>query len=40
MGVIHLMVVGIPYHLAWVMTGYGIAWYVILGAVLGASYRK
>jgi hypothetical protein len=37
---LHLMLVGFPYGLAWVYTIYGIVFYMISGAVAGATYKK
>ena len=37
---IHLQFAGFPYALSWIWTIYGIVWYVVVGAVVGALYRK
>lgn len=37
---IHLMFKGFPYGLSWILTVYGIIWGVIVGATLGAMYKK
>ena len=36
----YLLIAGIPYVLTWIWTVYGIAWYVVLGAVAGAMNRR
>lgn len=36
----HLMFQGVPYSLAWIWTGLGIAWYVVAGAIAGALNKK
>lgn len=36
----YLMVKDFPYGLSWIMTIYGIIWYVILGAVVAAVMKK
>jgi hypothetical protein len=36
----HLMFAGLPYGLAWTITIVNIIWGVIVGAVLGALYKK
>jgi hypothetical protein len=33
---IYLLIDGFPYTIAWIWTCYGIAWYVVLGAIAGA----
>ena len=38
--VMHLMLVGFPYSLSWIYTVYGVVFYVISGAVAGATYKK
>jgi hypothetical protein len=37
---LHLMIANFPYGLSWIRTGYGIVWYVLLGAIAGAMNRK
>ena len=37
---ISFMVKGIPYALVWIETLYGIGWYVLLGAIMGAMMKK
>jgi hypothetical protein len=37
---IHLQFAGFPYALSWIWTIYTIVWYVVVGAVVGALYRK
>jgi len=36
----HLMFQGFPYALSWIWTIYGIAWYVIAGAIAGALNKR
>lgn len=36
----HLGFVGFPYALSWIWMIYGILWYVVVGAVIGALYKK
>ena len=31
---------GYPYALAWINTGYGIVWYMVIGAIVGAIMKK
>jgi len=37
---LHLMFKGFPYSLSWLWMVLGIIWYVIVGAILGALYKK
>ena len=37
---IHLMMRNFPYPLVWIGTLYGIAWYVLAGAILGSFLKK
>ena len=37
---VHLMIRGFSYHLAWIMTVYGVIWTVIAGAIIGPIYKK
>ena len=37
---IYMTVKSYPYPLAWINTLYGIAWYVVIGAVIGAMLQK
>ena len=37
---IQLTVKGYPYALTWINTLYGIAWYVVIGAIVGAMSEK
>lgn len=36
----HLVYVGFPYALSWIWIVTGIAWAVLVGAVIGALYKK
>jgi len=36
----HLMVKDFPYALTWIDTVYGILWYVVMGAIVGAIMKK
>jgi hypothetical protein len=36
----HLLVIGWPYSLSWIWIIFGVAWGVIVGAVVGALYKK
>ncbi len=36
----HLMVRDFPYALTWIETVYGILWYVVMGAIVGAITKK
>jgi hypothetical protein len=36
---IHMMIANIPYGLTWIWTAYGVASYVILGAIAGAMKK-
>lgn len=31
---------GYPYALSWINTGYGIVWYMVVGAIIGAMMKK
>ena len=31
---------GYPYLLSWINTGYGIVWYMVVGAIIGAMMKK
>lgn len=37
---LYLMIKDFPYGFSWIMTIYGIVWYVILGAVVAAVMKK
>jgi hypothetical protein len=37
---LYLLIAGFPYTLTWIWTIYGIAWYVVLGAVAGAMNKR
>ena len=37
---LHLLIQGFPYALSWIWTVYGIAWYVVLGAIAGAMNKR
>jgi hypothetical protein len=37
---IFLTTKGYPYQLAWINTIYGILWYVVVGAIIGAIMKK
>ena len=36
----HLLIVDFPYSLSWIWTIVGIAWAIIVGATVGAVYKK
>jgi hypothetical protein len=36
----HLLFVGFPYSMSWIWTVAGIVWCVLVGAVIGALYKK
>lgn len=37
---VFLTTTGYPYSLAWINTGYGIVWYMVIGAIIGAMTKK
>lgn len=37
---IGMMTKGYPYALVWINTGYGIVWYMVVGAIIGAMTKK
>ena len=36
----HLTMVGVSYGMSWMLTIYGVAWYTIVGTVVGQMYSK